>query len=592
MMTTKKGRRCHYNLVVVAAVATLVTACGPPGARELKQGEQYIQAGQSADAIALLKDAVRILANSPRPAQAKAWNLLGVACEESGHLDDAAKAYTVALKLDRDNAAIDYNLGCLRSQQANFPGAIDYLTTYVTLRPKDMQGYLRLGAAQYHSALEHTGTERSRLLDLARRDFDKAEAVGVSADAANALGMYELQRRPVSYESVHAAAKDFALALQRDQHYAPAILNLAIVSQQYLNQPAQALTYYRQYLAITPPPPQAKEVAKLAHELDLNQRIIITPETAPVRPPARAPAPAPGSATPPPAKVAVVPSNPPVNTPKPLPAESQQAQANIPAPTPAGNSAPPPAAAPAPTRNSAAPSTPQTSPESAPAVHTSDSVPEPVVTETTPPPKKSITQRLNPLNWFSGKSKSTGSGAKLAPEPPPVAPGTRYEYPPPVTPIPGDRAQSKRFEAEAIRARRSGDVAESIRAYKDAVAADPTFYDANYGLGLAALNAREYPTALEALHRALALQEDSAEARYAFAWALQKRGYNEDAVHELGKLLAQHPNEVRAHLLLGNIYAEKLNQPRLAREQFTLTLEMDPKNAQAESIRAWMKLNP
>jgi hypothetical protein len=45
-------------------------------------------------------------------------------------------------------------------------------------------------------------------------------------------------------------------------------------------------------------------------------------------------------------------------------------------------------------------------------------------------------------------------------------------------------------------------------------------------------------------------------------------------------------------LLLGSLYAEKLVEPKLAREQFTQTLELDPTNAQAESIRAWLKLNP
>jgi Tfp pilus assembly protein PilF len=46
---------------------------------------------------------------------------------------------------------------------------------------------------------------------------------------------------------------------------------------------------------------------------------------------------------------------------------------------------------------------------------------------------------------------------------------------------------------------------------------------------------------------------------------------------------------VRAHLLLGNMYAEKLHQPKLAREQFTQALQLDPANAQAASIRAWLQ---
>jgi tetratricopeptide (TPR) repeat protein len=195
---------------------------------------------------------------------------------------------------------------------------------------------------------------------------------------------------------------------------------------------------------------------------------------------------------------------------------------------------------------------------------------------------------LNPLHWFSGKPK-TNEQASAAAEAPPVAAGARYDYPPPVTLIPGDRARAKQLLAEAVRARQARYFTQSIRAYQDAIAADPTFYEASFELGLAAIEDRDYPTALEALHRALALQGDSAEARYAFAWTLQKRGYLEDAVHELDKLLGQHPENVRAHLLLGNLYADKLRQPKLAREQFTQALQLDPANAQAANIRAWLQ---
>jgi tetratricopeptide (TPR) repeat protein len=217
------------------------------------------------------------------------------------------------------------------------------------------------------------------------------------------------------------------------------------------------------------------------------------------------------------------------------------------------------------------------------------------VTDTNATPRKTITQRLNPIHWFSEKSRpreegaATGAGAGA--EPPPVSPGARYEYPPPVTPIPGNRAQAKRLEAEATRARQAGDLTQSTRAYKDAIAADPTFFEASYGLGLAAIEARDYAAALAELHRALALREDSAEARYAFAWTLQKRGYIEDAAHELGKLLEQHPDDVRAHLLLGNLFAEKLKQPKLAHEQYLQVLELDPHNPQAPNVRAWLQSN-
>src|SRR5580658_7823136 len=101
MMTTKK----RLQFIVVAAVGTLVTACGPPGARELQQAEQDIKAGQFTEATAELRDAIHILGAAPAAEQAKAWNLLGLACQAGGKLDTAEKAYQQARKLDLNNAA-------------------------------------------------------------------------------------------------------------------------------------------------------------------------------------------------------------------------------------------------------------------------------------------------------------------------------------------------------------------------------------------------------------------------------------------------------------------------------------------------------
>jgi tetratricopeptide (TPR) repeat protein len=158
-----------------------------------------------------------------------------------------------------------------------------------------------------------------------------------------------------------------------------------------------------------------------------------------------------------------------------------------------------------------------------------------------------------------------------------------------VTLIPGDRARSKSLVAEAIRARQARHFAESIRDFQDAIETDPTFFDASLQFGLNSIQDRDYATALESLHRALTLQGDSTEARYAFAWTLQKRGYFEDAVRELDKLIGQHPEDVRAHLLLGNLYADKLREPKLAREHYMQALTLDPTNAQATNIRAWLQ---
>jgi tetratricopeptide (TPR) repeat protein len=539
-------------------------------------------------------DATHTLSHAPPPVQAKAWNLVGLACQGGGHPDAASEAFLRAHKLDRDNAAVDYNLGCLRMEQSNYPGAIEYLTTYTSLRPKEARGYLRLGVARYHLALEQkSALERGRQLEAARQPLEAAEKLEATAEGANLLGIMELQRRSPTLQSANAAAEDFQRAVRRDPHFAPALLNLGIVLQEYLNQPREALKAYRQYLALTPPQPNAKAVEQLAHDLDLSLRITITPE--------RTPAPAP-----PPAKIIIPPTNAQAPRPKPAPTESPPAlaakPAAAPAPTPAAAPAPTPAAAPVPTPEPAPPPKAQEfppppaplvspPPQTPPPVSTTNLNPEPPPAQIASPPRKTLVQKLNPLKWFSGKPRTAGESAAdaEAEAEPPVPAGSRYVYPLPVTPIPGERAQARLLAAEGARARQAADFTRALRAYKLAVAADPTYYEANLGLGLTEIDVRDYRAALEALHRALTLQEDSAEARYAFAWTLQKRGYVLDAVHELGRFLDQHPSEVRGHLLLGNLYAEKLGQIKLAREQYSQALALDPDNPQAASVRAWLQ---
>jgi Flp pilus assembly protein TadD len=65
-----------------------------------------------------------------------------------------------------------------------------------------------------------------------------------------------------------------------------------------------------------------------------------------------------------------------------------------------------------------------------------------------------------------------------------------------------------------------------------------------------------------------------------------------DAVNELEKIVAASPDEVRAQLALGNLYAQKLNNPAQARRHYLKVLELDPRNAQANDIRYWLTANP
>src|SRR5665213_723616 len=93
MMTTKKRKRSLPALAVIATAGALLTACSPPGGRDLREGAREINAGEFAAAITPLTAATHALSSAPPAAQSKALNLLGVAYHGAGQLDAASQAY-------------------------------------------------------------------------------------------------------------------------------------------------------------------------------------------------------------------------------------------------------------------------------------------------------------------------------------------------------------------------------------------------------------------------------------------------------------------------------------------------------------------
>jgi tetratricopeptide (TPR) repeat protein len=129
-------------------------------------------------------------------------------------------------------------------------------------------------------------------------------------------------------------------------------------------------------------------------------------------------------------------------------------------------------------------------------------------------------------------------------------------------------------------------------AYRRAAELDPSWFEAQFNYGVIAYRLGKFDHALTAYEMALALQPDSVDARYNFALALKAAGFVPDAANELKKVVASQPNDARAHLALGNLYAQQLRDPAEARQQYLKLLELDPHNSQATDIRFWLSENP
>jgi tetratricopeptide (TPR) repeat protein len=604
MLTIKK--RGPRALAIVAAACLSLTACGPPGARALQKGSRLIENTNYDQAVLVLSQAVNLLTNDPPEVRATACNLLGLAYHGAGNAQKARQYYQMALALHHLPAA-DFNLGCLELEHSNLAAARDLLTTYTSLQKWNVDGFLKLGNVHLRLALQAPiASERSRQFDNAKKDFQSAQNLARTAEAGNDLGLIELlDKPPPSAAAISNALLKFNVALAVDPQYSPALLNRAIVYDKYLNDGRQALLAYGKYLALSPPPPYAKEVTALTNSLDRSMRFQIQLPNHETVPSAVSPEPMPGGMTFNPAKpphpappVAVVETNPTPPPPKPSPAIAPSNTPPPPAPTPAP--APPPAAqsqeplppstTPEPPRNAdlaVAPTTPAAQGRTPPA--------------SAPPAKKTILAKINPMNWFGGKTSPAPEGASaqpangvpvVTPLPEPEPRSAAHYIPPTVMMYQGNREEAERLRALGAAAEKESRLKDALANYQDAVKADPTYYEACLALGLAGIKAEDFTGALEPLHRAVSLNPDSADARYAYAWALAKKNYFQDAANELEKLLAQNPNEIRAHLLLGNLYARQLGQPDLARGHYSQVLETDPRNPQAPAIRSWLQSNP
>jgi Flp pilus assembly protein TadD len=558
MLATKNKTRC--GLIIFLMFTVFLVGCGPPGPRALLRGKKLLGRGDYAKAVTELKTATSLLATN-----AQAWNYLGVAEQHAGQSADAVLAYQRALTLNRDLVEAHYNLGCLWLEQ-NKPGdAKTEFTAYTLRRSNAPEGWVKLGVA-------HLGL---RDLSSAEKAFNTALSFDShNAEALNGLGLAQIQRgRP------HEAAQDFTAAAQAHPDYGPALLNLATTAQQYLHDNTLALQNYRAYLALTPHPANWDDVNGIAN--DLEQQV-----------------------------------NPTANPPK----ASSPAQPIATQATARANQKPPRASAPAEnarTKSGSAVIRPL------PAVTNPFASAEPQPEQSSGKP--GFLHSLNPFNWFRSASPeptvvapsqspsqvnervnatpppSVNTAALSAPKPPPAKPVhivqpappafPRYLYLSPGKPKPGNRQAAVVMFAQAQQFEHDGRVSDALDSYREAARLDPSWFEAQYNCGVMAYRLRDFSQSARAYEMALAIRPDSADARCDFALALKAAGYVTDAVNELGKILASNPDDARAHLALGNIYAQQLRDSAQARAHYLKVLQLDPRNPQATDIQFWLSAN-
>ncbi len=546
----------HARFLLFLALAIFVAGCSPSGPRALRKGAVLLEQGDYAAAVEQLKTATTLLATN-----AQAWNYYGVACQHAGQVADASLAYQNALKIDRDLMEAHYNLGCLWLEQGKPDAARTEFTAYTLRRGNVLEGWLKLGMAQLRAG-DYLSAEKS---------FSTAYSINTNnAEALNGIGLARVQRgKP------REAAQYFTAAIWYHPDNAPALLNLATVEREYLHDDAAALDNYRKYLALTPRAADWVAVnalvqnfgqpvaAAAANPPPVNQISAAVPETASARetkPAATAPSrPVQPAKTQP---VARTNNPPPRETVSPPPEVVRIAE-----PEPVVTTAP---------EKSAPPAPPAATRSGAPASRTASQ--NFAVTGVTPLPESAPPPETAP------------APARVVRPPPPVFP--RYVHLSPRKPAAGDQNAAAAAFAAAQRSEQQQDMAQAEDGYRKAAQLDPAWFEAQYNYGVLAGRQRDFSHSLSAYEMALALQPDSADARFNFALELKAAGYATDAENELNKIIASNPNEARAHLALANLYAQQMRDPMRARGQYLKVLDLDPRNPAAPDIRFWLSANP
>jgi len=549
MLTNQK-----WPLAALLSIGLLamLAGCLPPGPRALLNGEQLIKEGKFEAAIAALTEATLQL-----PRHAQAWNHLGLANHHAGRASEALRSYRKALDVDLNLAPARFNLGCLLLEINQPAAAAAEFTTYTTLQPKTLDGWLRRGRAEM----------LAQQFEAAERSYRAALALNPKQpEVWNTLGIVQLFRARSeprrATERYADAFQAFNQGVQQQATYAPALYNAALVSHFYLpRRPVDhrpfALEKYRAFLALNPSADNLEAVQQVAAQLEAE----LSPKPKP--------APVVAATNPPPAAVVAVAPKPeppplpkptPPPTPAPEPVVTKKPEPEPPKPATVAKMTPPPVLPPAPKPE---PPAPKPAPPE-PSVFR----PEPPAPAPKPAPPR-VAETLAP-GWA----------------------GPRYAYLDPPAPTAGARADAQTHFQLGLSNQQIGKNSDAVAAYQRAIRADGAFFEAYHNLGIVAAQMGDLLKSTAAYETALALEPDSASARFNFALALQRGGYLRDAAAELLKLLAKHPDDASGHFVLANLYSQNFNQPAKARPHYLRVLELRPQHPQATAIRFWLRENP
>ncbi len=231
------------ELFPLSFLLVLLCSCGKPPMAEFREGEKLLAQGKYVEAAQSLERAAQALDSN-----VDAWNKFGLALQYQNKLLEAQSAYQKALKIDSTFPDTYYNLGNLFLDMNELEDAIKHLQNF-TFMVQEPHGYLALAIAQ----------RKNNQINEALMSLKAAEALDkedLKIKHEMALAYYEDNKPDV-------AMRYLSEIMESDSNFAPAVLTMAIISQNITTNITTTIDYYQKYLALNPPQDKADQVKAL-----------------------------------------------------------------------------------------------------------------------------------------------------------------------------------------------------------------------------------------------------------------------------------------------------------------------------------------
>jgi tetratricopeptide (TPR) repeat protein len=592
------GPRWMNGILFTLLAVVMLSGCTPPWADAMFEGKTQLEKGEFKDAINSFKQATRL-----QPELARAWNYLGLAYHRDRQFAEAIAAYNKAYNTDNNLAEAVYNLGYLRLETGVYEDAIHWFKIYQMLRPQSTAALPYLALA--HISLNELD-EAQKLYDLILRQEPN------DPKAYNGMGLIQ-QRKGNPRESYNY----FHTALERDPEYTPAMWNQGIIAYPALQRPDLAVNKMRRFTYKAPQSPLAPIAKSIAE--DIEARLFKKPEPIVEAPPAEQPKEQGGKTT------------------EEIVAHKVEETTPAEEPTPA--------------KKNEEPTTLKTVSDQEPAEALPNNDIQPVAPEIEKPqitqrevenPKQPEVRKTTPVKPQEKIETPTGerptsqtnvviktdipkkeeskptiivdiprtanddSRAVVEMERPVIVPPSEpgvtplpqgrsfkpYRYLLPGAPLAGNRQVAAPLFDRANRALERSDYNEAVTQYERAISADPSFFEAYFNLGLAALSGGNAEKALPAYEYALAIDPQHRDSRYNLALGLIQKDHLRDAARELETLLKANPEDKSVIMRLGELYSGPLQRPVRTREVYQQLLKAAPTPDEVSTARSWLHSNP